>query len=105
MRTEIDLKKQITFFCPLFFFCSPLNYDFSPLGGWPGGCVSVRGVAGWMCPRCGGGRVDVSPFWGWPGGCLGVLGVAGWMSPRSGGGLGVLSVTNNKHRATGNKHT
>ncbi len=26
---------------------------------WPGGCLTVVGVAGWMRPCCGGGRVDV----------------------------------------------
>ncbi len=28
--------------------------------GWPGGCVTVLGVTGWMCHRVGGVRVDVS---------------------------------------------
>jgi hypothetical protein len=38
--------------------------DVSLVWGWPGGCVPVLGVAGWMCPCCGGGRVGVSMCWG-----------------------------------------
>ena len=31
--------------------------DVSLLWGWPGGCVPVLGVVGWVCPRSWGGRV------------------------------------------------
>jgi hypothetical protein len=55
-----------------------------PCGGWPGGCVTVLGVSGWVWSRVWGGRVGVTVF-GWTGGCVPVLGVVGWVSHCLGG--------------------